>query len=722
MKKLLVISIAALMLAACAEERNYVPADSGVTTITASHVFTRSSLTVTEGETPSYDVLWDAPDSILVGYAGTTPAVFKSKNESPAAEATFTGKLPDGSGELCAIYPAEGGNTVEADGTYKVIMHTVQTAVEGSYDPMAFPAIAQSESKNLSFMNVFGLLELTVGYEDVTSIFFGVKMSGNEVNPRPLTRKTAEPLTISVQMKDGEPLISSFDGQNETGGFVLTPPKGSEFFKIDTPYYLAVNPIGGWLQGMYPTFWLTHSDGSSTEIVLESQPLLERSKVHKVKRLFLEEVTPDEPGPDEPEPTLVTEINPNEDSYVLTAGGTATAISYSVVPSDASNTTVSWSSDDETVATVSGGVIFPVGAGICNITLTANDGSGVTASVSVMVYGAECIKEGTSENDIIFGDGGIKGIKQKVAAAIGVSVESLTDTDIRNYILEHPDTVASWPGADNSATDPNTGDSIDATQIIIGGSGSGDILFGQGDDDILFGDMSLQALKSMCNGCSSVSEFTIIISAMDISTLESNLSGLEQDADGNDHLYGGDGDDKLYGLGGDDTLRGGTGDDMLLGGSGTDTLYGGEGNDYLDGGAGADTVSGGAGRDIIRYDSEDSIDGGDGIDILLGNSGDGTLGDLAGVSNVEIFIKTAEGINDIDNLDLVSLNKFASVIGLYFDDSDEVYLSGSGWKLIKTENGITTITYTGEDFSITLETTMQAMVDEEANEIKLYIE
>ena len=725
MKKLLVFAVAALALAACTQERNIVPADPGLTEITATHFSTRSALYASDGET-LYNILWDAPDKIMVGYAGTELATFTSKNESPAAEATFTGKLPEGGGELYGIYPAEDGNTVEADGTYKIIMHTVQTAVEGSYDPMAFPAIAQSESKNLSFMNVFGLLELTVGYEDVTSIFSGVKMSGNEVDPRPLTRKTANPLTMSVQMKDGEPLITSIDGDNETGGFVLNPPKGSECFTMDTPYYLAVHPVGGWLQGMCPAFWLTHSDGSTTEIVFDSNPIIERSKVHPVKRLFLEEVTPDEPGPDEPEPTLVTEINPYEDSYVLTAGGTAIAISYSVVPSNASNTTVSWSSDDETVAVVSGGVIFPVSAGICNITLTANDGSGVTASVSVMVYGAECIKEGTSENDIIFGDGGIKGIKNKVAAAIGVSVESLTDADIRNYILEHHDTVASWPGADNSATDPNTGGSIDAAQVIIGGSRSGDILFGQGDNDILFGDTSLQALESMCNGCSSVSEFNTFIAAMDISTFKSNLSDMEQDADGNDYLYGGDGADQLYGLGGDDTLRGGSGDDMLLGGSGKDTLDGGEGNDYLDGGDGTDTVSGGAGWDIIRFDFQDTIDGGDGIDILIGNSGDGTLGDFVGVSNVEIFIKTAEGINDIDNLDLVSLNYFESFIGLYFGDSDDVYLSGSGWKLIKTENGITTITYTGtytdEDFSITLETTMQAMVDEANEQIALTIE
>lgn len=287
MTKLSVIAVAALALAACTEERNIAPAGPWLTEITASHASTRSALEIPEEEAHIYNVLWDVPDFILVGYAGSTPAVFKSKNETPATEATFAGLLPSGSGDICAIYPAEDGNTVEADGTYKIIVHTVQTAVEYSFDPISFPAIAQSESKNLSFMNVFGLLEFTVGYEDVTSIYFDTRMTGIGIAPK--THKTAEPLVMSVQLMDGVPKIISFDCDNATGGFILNPPKGSRCFKIDTPYYMAVHPIDAWPQGAYPTFRLSHSDGTTTEIVLGNQPTLERSKIHKVKRLFLED-------------------------------------------------------------------------------------------------------------------------------------------------------------------------------------------------------------------------------------------------------------------------------------------------------------------------------------------------------------------------------------------------------------------------------------------------
>ena len=362
MKKLLVISVATLALAACTQERDIVPADSGVTTLTASHVSTRSALQASEGETPSYSILWNAPDSILVGYAGGGLATFTSKNESPAAEATFTGKLPDGSGELCAIYPAEDGNTVEADGTYKIVLHNEQTAVECSYDPIAFPSIAQSESKNLSFLNVFGLLELTVGYEDVTSISFGVKNVSIELRTRSMTRKTADPIVMSVQLVDGVPKIVEIENPGEASGFVLYPPKGSECFKIDTPYYMAVHPIEGWLGNLHPAFWLTHSDGNVTEIVLDGQPPLERSKVHKVKRLFLED-TPEEPEVPEAEAIFL------DGNKTISVGESITLVP-TINPSNATPVLV-WSSDDpETVSVTQEGVITGQKSGRTLVTVT----------------------------------------------------------------------------------------------------------------------------------------------------------------------------------------------------------------------------------------------------------------------------------------------------------------------------------------------------------------
>lgn len=60
------------------------------------------------------------------------------------------------------------------------------------------------------------------------------------------------------------------------------------------------------------------------------------------------------------------------------------------VPSDATDTSVTWSSTDENVAVVdSNGNVSPVGNGDCEIIATANDGSKVTASCPVDVSGVE---------------------------------------------------------------------------------------------------------------------------------------------------------------------------------------------------------------------------------------------------------------------------------------------------------------------------------------------
>lgn len=62
----------------------------------------------------------------------------------------------------------------------------------------------------------------------------------------------------------------------------------------------------------------------------------------------------------------VTSVSVSPSSVSMTVGGTST-ISATVSPSDATDQTVIWTSDDEVVATVTNGVITAVSAGSCNI-------------------------------------------------------------------------------------------------------------------------------------------------------------------------------------------------------------------------------------------------------------------------------------------------------------------------------------------------------------------
>ena len=188
MKKLgifLAVALAALVFVSCEQSKTISPAQADeILTITATRAGSPTrSLLAWETYTYEYDdysytydwlaIYWSAPDKILVGYPGTDVATFKSTNTTPAATATFKGKLPVSGGEdvLVGVYPADDGVAINmSPATITLPFHDQQKAVAGSYDPLAFPAIAVSDTKNLSFYNVCGLLEFRPFDEGVDEI------------------------------------------------------------------------------------------------------------------------------------------------------------------------------------------------------------------------------------------------------------------------------------------------------------------------------------------------------------------------------------------------------------------------------------------------------------------------------------------------------------------------------------------------------------------------
>ena len=289
MKKLLTlttIAIAALALASCQQEKAYDLAP-GETYVKASReLSTRSFLEAeTSGETTTYTVFWDVSDQILVTYAGATPGKFTSTNEAPATEATFKGVLPlPLSTPTYGIYPAESGNLVDAEGKFQIKFHDEQTAVENSYDPMASPAVAVSESKDLTFYNVCGLLALRVAYDDVTKITLERGYEGEIIDEPIFSAPAAEeglvavfPAgTLTVEMSGSEPAIT--DATDGVSSITLLPPSGEEYFSTEATYYMAVPP-GSIPEGV--TFLVSTSTGD-IPFIIESEVAVERAKVHEV--------------------------------------------------------------------------------------------------------------------------------------------------------------------------------------------------------------------------------------------------------------------------------------------------------------------------------------------------------------------------------------------------------------------------------------------------------
>jgi hypothetical protein len=79
----------------------------------------------------------------------------------------------------------------------------------------------------------------------------------------------------------------------------------------------------------------------------------------------------------------VTSMTLDKTTLSLTVGSTGT-LTATVEPTNATNSTVTWSSSDETIATISSGTVTAIATGTATITVTTSDG-GYTASCTVTV-------------------------------------------------------------------------------------------------------------------------------------------------------------------------------------------------------------------------------------------------------------------------------------------------------------------------------------------------
>jgi len=85
-----------------------------------------------------------------------------------------------------------------------------------------------------------------------------------------------------------------------------------------------------------------------------------------------------------------TSITLSETELTLRTVDKAT-LTATISPEDATDKTITWASSDETIATVSDGVISPVSAGTVTITATAVAGDNVSASATVTIVKAEAV-------------------------------------------------------------------------------------------------------------------------------------------------------------------------------------------------------------------------------------------------------------------------------------------------------------------------------------------
>ncbi len=99
-----------------------------------------------------------------------------------------------------------------------------------------------------------------------------------------------------------------------------------------------------------------------------------------------------------PVPVLPTNIMLNYSEYELLIGGTVTLVA-SVLPANADDLTVQWSTSDEKVATVDAGIVTAVGSGVAVITAKTNAGD-LKATCTITVIDKDKI-ESDGHDDLI---------------------------------------------------------------------------------------------------------------------------------------------------------------------------------------------------------------------------------------------------------------------------------------------------------------------------------
>ena len=386
-KSIYMFMAAGLLLSACVKENRSGSAEGTPVLFSASTVETRT--TYTDDVTGGYERIdWSANDQIKINCLQTTPesATYKIGSWSDS------GKQSQATGITCisgnqlqwgsdthrffAVYPSSAGLTVSgSDSSTKGTMSgTIPATQDGSpalssYGYMYASATESNpgryQSVNLAFRPLFNAVE------------FSLKAGDSE---------TAAQLTSIVLSSSSENLAGPFSAEWTAGSTAptVTPASSgvSQSVTISTSVSLSQETARKFtfitmpitqnnltLTLNYANYYsrtLTLKDGSGTAVSLSPG-----------ERVVFGEISV---------PKKIVHVSSISLSNASVNVGSTVTLTPTVLPENATNKNVTWSSSDEGKATVnSSGEVTGVSAGDVTITATAQDGSGVSGSCTVTV-------------------------------------------------------------------------------------------------------------------------------------------------------------------------------------------------------------------------------------------------------------------------------------------------------------------------------------------------
>ena len=272
-------------------------------------------------------------------------------------------------------YPYSDAVETEKSGSgysLSIVLPDEQTYAEESFGNGSMAMVAVSETNNITFKNVLGGMKLQFkGTQKVTLITLQGNNSEKLSGAATLTAYADPELKPAITMAtDASTSVTLKCGE----GVQLNENAATEFI-ISLPPVLFSKGF---------TVTVTDSDSKTYTVETDKANTVLRSSLLNMPTVVLkEDIVEEEENPDT-DGTLVEAINLGKTSLTL-APGISYAFIAKVVPTDATNNTLTWSSDDSAVARVDqSGVVTAVSDGSAVITAVAVGGVSKSCTVTVV--------------------------------------------------------------------------------------------------------------------------------------------------------------------------------------------------------------------------------------------------------------------------------------------------------------------------------------------------
>ena len=330
------------------------------------------------------NIRWSENDQIVAFMKTSLGLKYQVAEESVGkTSARFVKKTNGGSDDLyggtdwdhnVVYYPYS--ETVEAAKSgsgyaLDVILPSEQAYAAESFANGTMVMVAVSEDNNITFKNVLGGMKIQLkGTQTVKSI--NLQGKNNE--------KLSGAAVVTAYTDETKPAITM--AQTASTSVTLNCGSGVQLSESTATEFIISLPPVLFSKGF--TVTVTDSDSKTYTVETDKANTVLRSSLLAMPAVMLkEDIVEEEENPDTGG-TLVEAINLDKTSMTL-APGTSYAFTAKVVPTDATNKTLTWSSDNSAVARVDqSGVVTAVSDGSAVITAVAVGGVSKSCKVTVV--------------------------------------------------------------------------------------------------------------------------------------------------------------------------------------------------------------------------------------------------------------------------------------------------------------------------------------------------